>query len=255
MDAPSLQGRRVLPGSFFFSEENGSLFYPRSRRLDRSGISIHSSAGDAQVDVAPTRKGLRRKRSPSRKALFVIVTDGTIPLMKLPWILFVLLLTMCCVLGYVLTIEEMGAGHGVTHPRFSTMEVGGSGLERHAPILWWGWALGLLEICLFIGLLALGMRHRQVLGKRKWPLLLGGLLYGTVFTLLILSYQSYANSPFQPLFLSMPAPTAWMLYGLFGIPLYFHVLYVVSFDRWVLTPEDLERFHRLVAERRNGKDE
>ncbi len=175
--------------------------------------------------------------------------------MKLPWILFALLLAMCCVLGYVLTIEETGAGHGVTHPRFSTMEVGGSGLERHAPILWWGWALGLLEICLFIGLLALGMRHRQVLGKRKWPLLLGGLLYGTVFTLLILSYQSYANSPFHPLFLSMPAPTAWMLYGLFGIPLYFHVLYVVSFDRWVLTPEDLERFHRLVAERRNGKDE
>lgn len=175
--------------------------------------------------------------------------------MKLSWILFALLVAMCCVLGYVVTIDEVGAGHGVTHPRFPTMQKGGDGLERHSSVIWWAWALGLLEIGLFVGLLALGIRHRGVLGQRKWPLVIGGLLYGAVFTLLVLSYQSYASTGSGSLFLSLPPPTAWMVYGLFGIPLYFHLLYMINFDRWVLTPEDLERFHRLVAARREGGDE
>lgn len=175
--------------------------------------------------------------------------------MKLPWLLFAILLAMCFVLGYVLTIEEVGAGHGVVHPRFSTMLQGGDALERHGPILSWGWTLGVLEIALFVGLLALGLRHRRVLGRRKWPLLAGGVAYVAVFSLLIRAYEIYGGSDVHPLFLSVPIPTAWMLYGLFGIPLYFHLVYVVAFDRWVLTPEDLERFQELVAARREGESE
>jgi hypothetical protein len=172
--------------------------------------------------------------------------------MKLPWILFALLLCMCCVTGYLLTVEESGVGYAAKHPRFPTMYHGGDGLERHASILWWGWALGMLEIALFVGFLALGIRQCRILGRRKWPLLAGGLLYGAVFTLLVLAYETYAASEPRPLFLSMPLPTAWMVYGLFGVPLYFHVIYIVGFDRWVLTREDLETFHRLLAARRGG---
>ncbi|MCH7728167.1 MAG: hypothetical protein IH991_17070 [Planctomycetes bacterium] len=47
-----------------------------------------------------------------------------------------------------------------------------------------------------------------------------------------------------------------MLFGLWWVPFYFVVLYVVSFDRWIATPEDLEKFERLVAasRRREAKD-
>ena len=38
-----------------------------------------------------------------------------------------------------------------------------------------------------------------------------------------------------------------MLFGLWWVPFYFVVLYVVAFDRWIVTPEDLEKFERLVA--------
>ena len=175
--------------------------------------------------------------------------------MKLPWVFFALLLAMCFLVGYVFTVEESTLGHGFTHPEFGTMQRGGDGVERHAEVLWCGWLFGVLEISVFVAMLALGLRHRGELLERKWPLLFGLLLYMGVFTLIILTYQAYAAADSRPLFLSLPAPSAWMLYGLWGVPLYFHGLYVLFFDRWVLKGEDLDRFRQIVeAKRQQGTD-
>ena len=70
-----------------------------------------------------------------------------------------------------------------------------------------------------------------------------------VWALLVATYWDYASTDSRALWLGLPIPTAIMLYGLWWVPGYFAVLYIVRFDRWVLSEGDLERFHQIVARR------
>lgn len=171
--------------------------------------------------------------------------------MKLEWTLFALLLGMCLVVGITMTIDEVEVSHGVAHPEFSAMQRGGSGVERHTPaILWLGWTLGVLEIVFFVCCLALGVSKRGSLGLFKMPLIIGAGVYLAVFTLMLLTYQGFmrADAPAQPFI--FPAPTVVMLFGLTTAPLIFVFLYIANFDRWILRPEDLEEFQRILAAKR-----
>ncbi len=184
--------------------------------------------------------------------------------MKLPGLLFVILLAMCGVVGISLIIGETPStetvsaetgqvvttplGHGITHPRFATMQSGGDGLARHQPVLWLGWAFAMLQVALFISLLACGGEKQGRLGPLKVPLLVGGMLYAAVFTALIYSYHQYMREDMHAMFLSLPIPTAWMIYGVWPIPVVFVFAYMLTFDRWVFRPEDKRRFEQLLAE-------
>ena len=68
---------------------------------------------------------------------------------NLPIVLFGILVALCFVTGIAFVIEEtpyedvpapgggvqrVRAGHGVTHAEFASMDHGGPGAERHAPI-------------------------------------------------------------------------------------------------------------------------
>jgi hypothetical protein len=186
------------------------------------------------------------------------------------WVLFGLLLAMCVAMGAAFVIEEApkevsGAGettylgHGTVHEQYSTMQVGGDGEARHGTILWVGWAFGFLQCLFFVACLIFGSRKNGSAGPMTKPLLIGGAVYAGVFTAMIVSYDRFvALGADIPLFLSFPRPTAWMIYGIWGFPLYFLVVYLVTFDRWTCRPEDIEEFRRIIgksAEKTRGAGE
>lgn len=185
--------------------------------------------------------------------------------MKLHILLFAIILGMCAVVivaflvgevPFTETTSESGEiakvymGHGFDHPDFPTMQASGSGAERHAKVLWLGWAYGMLSIGFFLTLLAFGSRKNGSIGPLKKPILIIGIAYAAVFTMMVLSYRGYMNEDTHELFLSFPQPTAWMLFGVWLVPMAFIVVYMRTFDSWTLTEADIERFHALVAERR-----
>ena len=192
--------------------------------------------------------------------------------MKIQWVLFAFLLGMVAVVTTaILFVEEVPfeevigedgsvasrtyQGHGVAHPKFSTMLIGGPGAERHEKILWLGWAFGVLQIGFFVTCLALGISKAGKAGPAKLPLAIGGVLFMAVFTFLILSYRGYMNETEHALFFSLPLPTAWMLYALWFFPVFFIVLYVVTFDTWNLTRDELKEFQEILKSTRAQKAE
>lgn len=178
--------------------------------------------------------------------------------MKLAWILCCLWVLLLLVVGVVLFTEEKGATHGFKHPAVSAMDRGGSGLDRHEPLLIHGWLFGVLQISAFVGCLAFGARRQGRLGRLWWAFLIGGLLYVGVFTSMVLAYRDWIHSadPGDPAFWGpFPTATTLMLFGLWAMPFYFVVLYVVVFDRWIFTKEDLQKFEELVAARRRGQED
>ncbi len=150
---------------------------------------------------------------------------------------------------------EAEAGHVKLHADFPTMLQGGSGVVRHGDLLWLGWGVGILEILLFVGLLAVGARRGGRLHGLGLPLLIGTVAYLGIWTWLMLAYRSSLGETAPNFFLALPAPTAIMLYVLWPVPVVFVGCFVFGFRRWVLTREDQAAFEQLVARRRAREQE
>ena len=76
-------------------------------------------------------------------------------------------------------------------------------------------------------------------------MLVGGLLYEGVFTMLCWTYR---NSLVSAVTFSGPFPTAvsWLLFGIWLCPAFFVVIYIVFFHDIVAPKENLKQFDLLV---------
>lgn len=163
------------------------------------------------------------------------------------WLLLVLLAALSLVLG-VLVLSGGGSDWGpADHPQYPTMQRSGWSWEGSEPLLACVWIAGVLQIALFLCLLSQGLSGRGGLGRLRVPLFLGGLLHAGGFTWLILAHAY----PIAPSLWSFPAPTVVMVFFLWILPpVYFVILYVVAFDRWLLTDESHRSFRELVRSRK-----
>lgn len=182
--------------------------------------------------------------------------------MRVDSALFIILLVMCSCIGamffiqerpYIETIEDgvitvESFGHGVPHPQFKTMLHAGDGGPRFKPIWPLATVFGLSQVALFVVLLALGGRKQEKLGPLKVPLLVGGIFFAGAFLAMVLTYRSYVDATEHALFLGFPIPTAWMMYGVWLVPLVFMLVYLFTFDSWFYTDEDRKRFEQLLAQ-------
>ena len=173
--------------------------------------------------------------------------------MKIYLLLCSALLGMCLIMVAVFFFtDEPDRSHGFPHATFAdSMQQGGSGVERHAVVRWWGLAFGTLQIIFFVSCLVLGVRDSQ---RPRWIFLLGGLAYMATFWALVFADYAYAQDDAPSLVLGFPLPTALMLYGLWSIPLVFMVFYIVRFERCILDPQELEEFQRAAQQRRNREE-
>lgn len=175
---------------------------------------------------------------------------------RLPIVLFGLLLALCLTLVLAIAVEPAAPGDGsgpdgsigavsasgAPHPRFPSMDHGGSGSRRHGPVLVLAWAFGILQLALVVGCLALGVRRRRM----RAGLAAGGFALALIVTMMVVSYRGYLADPDRA-FLALPVPTAWFLYGLWPAQFLVVGLYVLLFSREVVTRQDLDRFREILA--------
>lgn len=161
--------------------------------------------------------------------------------------LLALLAALSLVLGALILNGARSNWGPVDHPQFPTMQRSGWSWENNDPLLAGVWLVGTLQIAVFLCLLGLGLSGRKGSGPVRVPLLLGGLLHAGIFTWMILAHVY----PVAPSLWSFPPPTVVMVFFLWILPpIYFVILYVVSFDRWILTEETDRRFRRFVRSRK-----
>lgn len=169
--------------------------------------------------------------------------------MKLMWILFGLVLAMWLVLGAALLVPA-GDNVGGPHPTYKDVLRGGSGLARHGGLLWLGWAFGALQMLVFALLIVLGTcRPDKSAAGMAAVLLAGGVLYMALFTAIMLSYGWFLADRQLTLLGPFPTPTTLAVFGIWGVPFYFVVLYVVTFSRTFWTEGDEKKFQELLLAR------
>ena len=172
--------------------------------------------------------------------------------MKLPGVVFALLVALCLLTLAAALLEEPANGAGLPHLEFESMRVGGSGALRHQPLLELGFAIGAVQLALFTSLLGFGARKRERLRGLGRSLAVGGALYGAAWCGLMWAYAAYLDDPAPSLWLAFPGPTAWMLYLLGPAPLIFAWAYYRGFARFIYTAEDAAEFRALLERARGG---
>ena len=85
-------------------------------------------------------------------------------------------------------------------------------------------------------------------------MIIGVIVFVAIWTAMVALYPAYASGENRTLVLSFPISTTLMLYGIWGMPTFFVILYTVYFRKWIMTPEDSREFKALM-ERVNKKRE
>ena len=157
-------------------------------------------------------------------------------------------------LAVLWSVPSPEAVTGMEHPGFSSMRKGGISLFSEAPTRWLSYFFGLFVIGVFGLSMAVGYRKKSGPANVKYWLWAGYAAYALIYTGMVVSYWRYIGGQSDTIyFLGVPAPTAWMLFGIWLFPFFFTVLYIYFFDRWVITPEELARFRELVEENRRNR--
>lgn len=161
------------------------------------------------------------------------------------WVLAILLAAMWGTVAAIMFTPGVADDHGQPHPEFSAMDQGGDGLHRHRQVFLPGCLFGGVMIAMFVGLLYWGLEG-STSPARIGAFVLGGLLYEGVFAMMCLTYWRSLTAEDVAFWGPFPASLSWLLFGVWGIPSFFIVLYVLCFPRWILPPHSKRRFRELV---------
>ncbi|HVS62853.1 MAG TPA: hypothetical protein VMT85_05015 [Thermoanaerobaculia bacterium] len=173
---------------------------------------------------------------------------------RLPFLLFVILLAMCGVVGWLAFQEPAFNQAGIAHPEHPAMALGADGEARHRDVLGVGFAFAVLIVVFFVGLLFFALHRRGEAVPGKGTILFAAVLFLGAFVALFWTYSRFMEAPGAGgLFLGFPVPTAWMLYGVWGIPLLFILIYVARFNEWVFGAAEETEYTKLLERVRRAR--
>ena len=171
--------------------------------------------------------------------------------MKTIHILFGLLVLMAVALGVICIAPTVPSGQGYDHANYpaGTIKQAPDGMQRHRPVIVAAGCFGTLTSLFVVlcGALGFNRHHRDGLGSRV--LMVGGLGFAMLFSIVVVFYWQSLMGTSSKLF-AFPSSTGWMLFVVMPYPLLLVLLYMATFSRWMVLPDDEARFHELVAKRR-----
>ena len=132
---------------------------------------------------------------------------------------------------------------GMLHDKFQTMLH--SGTDGRGSSLFIGFFIGLLILGIFSFCIYLGIQRNGQPGPLARWLWIGLAGYFVVFVVQILLYRNYDPINNSAFIAGYPIPTAWMIYAMWGYPIVFTIIYLLSFDKWIFTAEDEANYRAL----------
>lgn len=118
------------------------------------------------------------------------------------------------------------------------------------------WVLGLLMSLVIVGVMGVlavvGARRGGRSGAPARVVAVAFGVYGLIFLFFMLSYRTWATDPAGPLVWGLPAPTVWLLVGIFQLPWILVFVLMGKYEAWTLRPDDMAAF-RALARRREDR--
>lgn len=175
--------------------------------------------------------------------------------MRLLYLYFVLLIGILILLGSIFWSTPPENATGFIHESFPTMQHSGTSVAESADAKWLAYFFGVGILLIFVLTLALGAQKSSP-SKNRFIIRLivtGALIYLFAFTAMVIAYWQFTGEQSIKYVLGFPLPTALMLFALGAAPFVFTIFYILKFDDWIITPEELQQFRTIVAARREAQ--
>lgn len=148
---------------------------------------------------------------------------------------------------------EVPYATGLPHPEFGTnILIAPNNIDQASHTRWMGYLYGLGILGIFWSFLTIGTRKK---GKKtimvKW-ISICFVIYVFVYTMMTISHWSYTDNNGSDFIFSMPLPTAWMIYGMWFVPMIITIAFVVFFERAVISDEEIKDFEDYIKSRQES---
>ena len=175
--------------------------------------------------------------------------------MKAIHLFFVILLVLAALAVTISLIEAPPGATGTAHATIAGMRQVDDARGRAEPVFVLGTIFGIMIFAAVLSTIYIGVPEAYRSRTFKLGFSLCGSLLMVSWIGLVWSYHCYLDDPMAvSFFLGFPAPTAWLIYAIWGVPVSFIVLYVYGYDRWIFPPQAEEKFNQLMAQRSEDAD-
>lgn len=161
---------------------------------------------------------------------------------------FVMLLVIAGITGFVLVSDVPPGATGIPHPTVAGVSLGGSGADKLSAIGYAPYYFQVAVILLAGGLLYMGIPSHRRDGFLRAVMASGIAFALFVWSMLFFSYIDFTQTGQTTVAFGFPLPTNWMFWGVWGSFALFDIFYSVCFYRYFLHPDDEAAFNTLVSE-------
>jgi len=134
--------------------------------------------------------------------------------------LLLVLLGLLVVLIAAWVGPEVKYATGIRHPDYPSILIGVHHIDQLPFTRWLGFAFGIGVILIFSLVL--------LIGNRK--------------AIMVVCNWSYMNEEATSPFLSLPPPTAWMIFGMWFCPMIITYMYITRFEEYIISEEEERAF-------------
>jgi len=156
--------------------------------------------------------------------------------------LLLVLLGLLVVLIAAWVGPEVKYATGIRHPDYPSILIGVHHIDQLPFTRWLGFAFGIGVILIFSLVLLIGNRKAGQITSIKRILLVAMGLYFIIYTIMVVCNWSYMNEEATSPFLSLPPPTAWMIFGMWFCPMIITYMYITRFEEYIISEEEERAF-------------
>ena len=168
--------------------------------------------------------------------------------MRLFSALLIVLLGLLLLIALAGCINPVDGTTGIPHPEYKGMFIAPDTIDQHEHTKWFGFLFGLAILCLFTLMMLIGNRKKgTVTSIGRW-IISGMIIYAIAFAFMVISNWNYMNEEVHSFMASMPAPTAWMIYIVWFVPLVITLSYIIKFEEAIISDEEIESFQQFLKD-------
>ena len=153
----------------------------------------------------------------------------------------------------IITLAQFWApiqdAYGVSHPTCPEMMISAVNIDDEPHTRWLGYLFGMGVMAVLGTMILIGVRKKGRTSLLSQDVYIGLVCYVIAYSGMVISHWHYNTIDDSNFFASIPIPTAWMILGVWFVPLIITITFIRRYDNSVISEEEITEFRKYLSQR------